>query len=394
MANLPKRIIAGLIGIGFIVGLAFAAGALLAYRGMGGTVGVGQAASVVIQEVNQGTTPAVSLVPVGSSTSVAGVVKGAAPAVVEINVEKMGQGRGGAFGFSGSPFQPFSGKARPQLMQGVGSGFVVAKNGYILTNDHVVNGATKIFVTLAGSGVNYPAKVVGASYALDLAVLKIDAGNNLPTLVLGSSGQMQPGDWVIAIGSPDGLEQTVTVGVISAKGRPMTIGNRTYLNLLQTDAAINPGNSGGPLLNVQGQVIGVNTAVNAGAQGIGFAISSATVESVLPRLLAGEKVVEPYLGVYVTDAGNVFSAAPAGVLVSGVVAGSPAAAAGLRKGDLIITFNGKTVTMGNDLVAATRAAQVGQTVQIQFIRAGKTVTVGVKLAAMPEGTLPPAKAGG
>lgn len=222
---------------------------------------------------------------VGPDT-VANIAKQAGPAVVKVDTLVQNRVRPND-PFLNNPFfrNFFGAQPQRQLQRELGSGFIIAKDGYILTNNHVVEGAQKITITLKGNKQEYTGRVVGADQELDLAVLKINAGNNLPALALGDSDQIKVGNWVVAIGSPYGLEDTVTVGVISAKGRPVQIGNSRFRNLLQTDASINPGNSGGPLLNLQGQVIGINTAINAQAQGIGFAIPSSTVKSVLNKLI-------------------------------------------------------------------------------------------------------------
>ncbi|WP_078060427.1 trypsin-like peptidase domain-containing protein [Desulfotomaculum copahuensis] len=233
--------------------------------------------------------------PIGTN-AVADIASQAGPAVVKIDTVLVSNSANNNPFFNDPFFQQFFGglpfQVQPQVEHGIGSGFIISKDGYILTNDHVINGAQKITVTIQGQPKPLPAKVVGADYALDLAVLKVNAGQPLPTLTLGNSDNMRTGDWVVAIGNPYGLDHTVTVGVISAKGRPINIGNRDYKNLLQTDASINPGNSGGPLLNMDGQVIGINTAVAEQAQGIGFAIPTSTVQQVLNQLMKGETVAQ------------------------------------------------------------------------------------------------------
>lgn len=172
-----------------------------------------------------------------------------------------------------------------------------------MTNQHVIENAASVTVQLNGKNDEIPARVVGQDRELDLAVLKIE-GDNYPVLKLGDSDKMKVGEWVIAIGQPYGLDHTVTAGVISATGRPITIGDRNYRNLIQTDAAINPGNSGGPLLNLRGEVIAINTAVNAKAQGIGFAIPTSTVSEVLKDLINGNPIVRPFLGISMSDINN------------------------------------------------------------------------------------------
>ncbi|MFA5384528.1 MAG: trypsin-like peptidase domain-containing protein [Eubacteriales bacterium] len=229
-----------------------------------------------------------------SSEVVANIVSSAGPAVVKIDTYTTRSVYVDPFfndpffrQFFGSPY----GQSQTQEEHGLGSGFIFSSNGYILTNDHVINGADRIKVTIQGYKNPLLATVVGEDYDLDLAVLKVQA-KNLPMLKLGDSNVTRVGNWVIAIGNPYGLDHTVTVGVISAKERPISAENRKYKNLLQTDASINPGNSGGPLLNLAGEVIGINTAV-AQAQGIGFAIPSKTANEVILGLISKGKVVKP-----------------------------------------------------------------------------------------------------
>jgi S1-C subfamily serine protease len=225
-----------------------------------------------------------------NSETVADIVSSAGPAVVKIDTVTTSSVQIDPF-FNDPFFRQFFGgpfnKPQPREEHGLGTGFIISSDGYILTNDHVINGADKITVTVQGYKNPLQASVIGADYDLDLAVLKVQA-KNLPSLKLGDSNKIRVGNWVIAIGNPYGLDHTVTVGVISAKGRPVTVENRNYKNLLQTDASINPGNSGGPLLNLAGEVIGINTAV-AQAQGIGFAIPSKTANDVIQQLITKGK---------------------------------------------------------------------------------------------------------
>lgn len=240
----------------------------------------------------------------GAPLGVADIVEKAGPAVVNVEAKvKVSSSQNQMF--SDPFFRQFFGQQFQVVPQdryetGIGTGFLISQDGYIITNQHVIDNASTVSVTLAGQKDKIAATVVGQDYDLDLAVLKI-SGSNYPTLPLGDSDKMRVGDGVIAIGEPYGLDHTVTTGVVSAKGRPITIEDRNYKNLIQTDAAINPGNSGGPLLNLQGEVIAINTAVNASAQGIGFAIPINTAQSVLQQLMKGEKVIRPYMGVRMTD---------------------------------------------------------------------------------------------
>jgi serine protease Do len=282
--NLKRNsLLVGAILLAFIAGIAFGGGVLFgSLRSNGNT-----ASTAALAAVNQQSVGKSSLTNVGPNT-ISDIVTKTTPAVVKIESTSTSQSQKPLLNV---PFfrEYFGGQgtAQPQTLQqtALGSGFIISKDGYILTNQHAVDGANDIQVTIVGQNNPVKAKLVGSDQSLDLAVLKVDVGNNLPYLKLGASDQMSVGDWVIAIGNPDGLDHTVTVGVIGAKERPITIEGQTYKNLLQTDASINPGNSGGPLINLSGEVIGINTAVNAQAQGIGFAIPSKTVQGVLQKLM-------------------------------------------------------------------------------------------------------------
>jgi Do/DeqQ family serine protease len=325
---------------------------------------------------------------------VADIVAQASPAVAKIETEAAVSERVPANPFFNDPFfRQFFGPEfglRPQtrVVRGLGSGFLVTPDGYILTNEHVIEGAQRVKVTLTGRDGALPARVVGQDRDLDLAVLKIDAGTDLPYLRLGNSDQIRVGDWVIAIGNPYGLDHTVTVGVVSAKGRPIQVQDRHYENLLQTDASINPGNSGGPLLDLQGEVIGINTAVEAQAQGIGFAIPSNTVSGVLRQLMEQGKIERPWLGVYLGQVTPEVAAylgldRPRGALVLQVLPNGPAAAAGLRRGDVILSFNGQDIVQAEQLVNAVANSKVGDVVPLTVWRNGTTVEVSVTLEAKP-----------
>ncbi|MDH7480025.1 MAG: trypsin-like peptidase domain-containing protein, partial [Syntrophomonadaceae bacterium] len=230
------------------------------------------------------------------------------------------------------------------------------------------------------------AHLVGSDSDLDLAVLKIEAAEELPFLEFGNSDQTRVGEWVIAIGNPYGLDHTVTVGVVSAKGRPVTVEDKNYRNLLQTDASINPGNSGGPLLNLQGKVVGINTAVNASAQGIGFAIPSNTAQGVLQEMISTGKVVHPWLGVVVGPITEDLAAAlgvkkDSGIIVRQVVSGSPAQKAGIRAGDIIQQFNGAIIRTPDELVDQIAASQVGSRAELAILRQGQTMKVSVTIGS-------------
>jgi serine protease Do len=256
----------------------------------------------------------------------------------------------------------------------LGSGFIINKEGYILTNDHVVRDAETIKVKLSNEKV-YDGKVVGADPKTDLAVVKINASEDLPVAVLGDSGKLEVGQWAIAIGNPFGLSRTVTVGVVSATGRS-GMGIETYEDFIQTDAAINPGNSGGPLLNIYGEVIGINTAIVAAGQGIGFAIPINMAKNIIPQLIKTGSVTRGWLGVSIQtiteDLARSFGLKSAqGVLVSEVMAGSPAAKAGIAQGDVIVSFAGKTVTDVRQLQRLVAETPVGKKIEVHVIRSGK-----------------------
>ncbi|HBV97228.1 MAG TPA: peptidase S1 [Desulfotomaculum sp.] len=321
--------------------------------------------------------------PVGSG-SIADIVDKTSPAVVEIRTTT--QSGSSRDPFASDPFfRQFFGNripfdSGPRTSVGMGSGFIISEDGYILTNDHVVEGATQIEVIMTGKDQPIPAKLVGSDAELDLAVLKISGQNDLPTLQLGDSNSVRVGEWAIAIGNPQGLDHTVTVGVISAKGRPITVENKQYKNLLQTDASINPGNSGGPLLNMSGQVIGINTAVNASAQGIGFAIPTSTVKPVLDTLINNGKISRPWLGVYIQSLNREIADylkldRTEGALVTSVVEGGPAAAAGIVEGDVITEIDHQSVATPGDLTGLVEKMKPDQKVVAVVYREGKKMLI-------------------
>jgi serine protease Do len=280
-----------------------------------------------------------------------------------------------------------------QVRESLGSGFIVDPKGYIITNNHVIEKADKIYVKLSTDPDNQdegrPARVIGVDKATDLAVIKIDTSVPLPTVKLGNSEMAQVGDWVEAIGSPFALSQTVTAGIISAKHRTIEPGaSGQFQHFIQTDAAINPGNSGGPLLNMDGEVIGVNTAIytqSAGYQGIGFAMPSNTVVEVYNDLIsAGHKVTRGSIGIRfnqgLSGAVNRVYGFKNGVLVQQIVHGGPADKAGLRAGDIITTIDGRQIKDGDDLVNEITSRRPGSSIRLGYSRDGKqldtTVTIG------------------
>jgi len=272
---------------------------------------------------------------------------------------------------------PFGGQ---QAQRAQGSGFVYDSNGRIITNQHVVDGATSISVRF-WNGKTYKAELVGSDPSTDLAVIKVDAPASVLTpLVLADSNAVAVGDNVVAIGSPFGLENTVTSGIVSALHRQMTSPNNFSIDdSIQTDAAINHGNSGGPLLNAQGQVIGVNAQIESdsgGNDGVGFAIPSNTVKSIVSELISTGKAEHAYLGVSVETAN-------ASVRITEVRTGTPAADAGLQSGDRIVSVDGKRIVSGDGLTSAISAKKPGDTVSITYSRGGQSHTVKIELASRP-----------
>ena len=336
-------------------------------------------------------TEGMSLPGVGHNT-IAEIVEYSSPAVVKIETivredsDDLMLNDPFFYHFFGDQFAPL-----PQERTGLGSGFIISKEGYILTNEHVIDGAEEIYVNIKGYEQPVPARVIGADFDLDLAVLKIDPLPDLPILKLGRSEDVKVGEWVIAIGSPYGLEDTVTVGVISAKERPVNVQDRHYEHLLQTDASINPGNSGGPLLNLKGEVIGINTAVNIQAQGIGFAIPTSTVKAVLDQLIENGRVIRPWLGVHIqTVTPRIVShfglKYDYGVMVFEVQENSPAHKVGIVPGDVIISIDGVKVTTAEEVVNVIQSKQVGDVLKIKLVdRNGQKREVLVALTERPVG---------
>jgi serine protease Do len=324
--------------------------------------------------------------PVGSSTfaKLAETVK---PAVINVSVQSKG-GRTPLEEFYGEEyFKRFFGDA-PERMprRGLGSGVIIDPAGIALTNAHVVDKATEIEVVTV-DGAKHKAKVLGVDTKTDLAVLKLDDGKRkFPFLRLGDSNETQVGDWVMAVGSPFGLQATVTVGIISAKARQ--IGAGPYDDFLQTDAAINPGNSGGPLVNMRGEVVGINTAIVRGGSGIGFAIPASMAKRISSQLLADGKVTRGWLGVAIQpltpELAESFDAkGRKGALISSVTPDSPAARAGLKSGDIVLEFNGQKVEGPSELARVVAMAPPGQTAKITVWRDRQPRTLEVKLDEMP-----------
>ncbi len=336
-----------------------------------------------------------------TSQAIAEIVKEAMPAVVFVQVEKTIEQGPSPFGqdpfgmFNDPFFQRFFG---PQLRQrprkfkqrGQGSGFIISKDGYILTNNHVVGEADSISVKLA-DGRKFKAKVIGKDPQSDVAVIKIDA-KDLPVLPLGNSDALQVGEWVIAIGNPFGLTQTVTVGVVSAKGRSR-LGITDYEDYIQTDAAINPGNSGGPLINIHGEAIGINSAIfsrSGGYMGIGFAIPINMAKAVKDQLIKNGKVVRGWLGVVIQEIDEDLAKSfglkkTEGVLISEVAENSPAKKAGLKSGDIILEMNGHKVYDIGELRNKIALTPPGTKVNFLILREDKKKKVTVTIEEKPGG---------
>lgn len=334
---------------------------------------------------------------VGFPQSFSQLAKQVTPAVVNISTTSTIMAPGNPFkqffGQNEDPFGDFyrhffdNFPDRKMKRQSLGSGFIVDKEGYIITNNHVVDGADKIIVKLS-DGKEYTAKVIGRDSKTDLALIKISPLlKDMPVLPLGDSDSAQVGDWVLAVGNPFGLEHTVTQGIISASGR--VIGSGPYDNFLQTDAPINPGNSGGPLVNMKGEVIGINTAIVASGHGIGFAIPSNTAKTVIAQLRDKGKVIRGWMGVSIQSVTPALATAfglekPVGALVADLVSGGPAEKGGIKRGDIIISFDGKAVKSSSDLPWLVAETPVGKTVDVKALCQGKEIDYKVKVEEMTE----------
>ncbi len=280
----------------------------------------------------------------------------------------------------------FDGPGFEAPQKSLGSGFIINSDGYIITNNHVIEGADEIQVQINGKQ-KYDAKIVGSDPKTDVAVIKVNA-TNLPAATLGDSDKITVGDWVMAVGNPFGLDHTVTAGIVSAKGR--VIGAGPYDDFIQTDASINPGNSGGPLFNLQGEVVGVNTAIVASGQGIGFAIPINMAKDLVPQLISKGKVTRAWLGVGIQDITPELAKSfklpdETGALVSNVFPNSPAEKGGIKSGDVIRTFEGQPIKESHDLPALVAKQPVGKTVAMTALRDGKEVPLQVTLGEMEKG---------
>ena len=330
------------------------------------------------------------------------LAKEVSPAVVNITTSKTMKspfgGRGKRKGGRMDPdnpmnefFEKFFGQMpRKHKNRGLGTGFIINAKGYILTNNHVVEDADEVKVRLSDDR-ELTAKVIGADPKTDVALIKVETKDDLPVAPLGDSDKLEVGDWVVAIGNPFGLHHTVTQGILSAKGRrgiAPSGRDLPYADFLQTDASINPGNSGGPLLNLKGEVIGINTAINAAGQGIGFAIPVNMVKVLVPQLRERGRVVRSWIGIHIQPVSRELARSfglsePHGALVAEVVPGAPGAKAGLQAGDVILGFNSHVIRKHNDLPWLASTAGVGSKVALKVMRQGQEVALTMTLSEQP-----------
>ena len=331
--------------------------------------------------------------PVGS-TLFRGLAEKLSPAVVNVKPMKKVTKTYGNFPYGNSPYgmprmtppqmRPHGSKEFRQ--RGEGSGFIIHKDGYILTNAHVIENSDSVQIALSTGGL-FKGKLIGMDKVADLALIKIDSPDPLPVIPLGSSKELKPGDWVMAIGSPFGLDLTVTVGIVSAKGR--SLGATPYDDFIQTDTPINPGNSGGPLINTHGEVVGINTAVMQMGQGLGFSLPVDLAKKLIPELKTNGKVTRSWLGVSVqditlADKESLKLGVDQGSLVREVVVDSPAYKAGLKMNDVIVEFDGRTINNSRKLPKEVVYTPAGKEISIKLVREGTTIAVDAILQPFPE----------
>jgi len=327
-------------------------------------------------------------------TGFSAIAKEVSPSVVNVSVSRTVKNSFHGFDFFGdSPFDDFFDFRVPEneeyLIEGAGSGVIVSKDGYILTNNHVVEGAEEITVRTF-DGKSYEAKLIGTDPRTDLAVIKVDDAN-LPAAELGDSDEIQVGEWVLAIGNPFQLSHTVTAGIVSAKGRA-NVGLADYEDFIQTDAAINPGNSGGALVNLDAEVVGINTAIasNTGVySGVGFAIPINMAKAIMEQLIKTGKVTRGWLGLYIQPVTPELKEqfdlpGEDGALVSEVVDGGPSDAAGLERGDVVVEFDGTHIKDVNQLRMMAAGTEIGKKVKVKVIRDGREKTFTVNIEELPE----------
>lgn len=334
----------------------------------------------------------------GSANLIADVAEDIAPSVVNIDVKKANKTAMTAspfnddffqrfFGLQPSPFQQQMPQRMP-IIRGNGSGVVISNEGHILTNNHVVNGAEEIDVTL-NDGRKFTAKVIGRDTFSDLAIIKMDGATNLKPAVLGTSGNLRPGEWVIAVGSPLGFDHTVTLGIVSALSRQVPDIN-SNVEFIQTDAAINPGNSGGPLVNLNGEVIGINTAIAGSGQNIGFAIPVDTAKKIVTDLISNGHVTRPWIGISMAELKPDLAKSLGipenikGVIVAQVMPNSPSFRAGFQQGDIIQRINGKAVNTPKEIQDLVRSKPIHSEFNIQILRNGQMNAVTLRTETLPD----------
>jgi serine protease Do len=324
--------------------------------------------------------------------SFADLAEKVAPSVVNLTISK--KVKGAIFHFP-SPFRPgdpfgdsfkgFEQTPVPRTERGVGSGVIISSDGYVLTNNHVVADADEIAVRLLDKR-KFKGKVIGRDPKTDLALVKVDSDEPLPAAVLGDSDAARVGDWVVAVGNPFGLDHTVTAGIVSAKGRTLA---GAYDDFIQTDASINPGNSGGPLLNLQGEVIGINAQIMAVGRGIGFAIPVNLAKKIVPDLKTKGHVARGWLGVGIQDltpemARHFGLENEKGALVASVTSGGPADKAGIRRADVIVSYDGKPIRESHDLPILVASTKIGERVEVKVLRDGKPRVFKVEIGRLAE----------
>ena len=328
-------------------------------------------------------------------TATVEAVQQVGPSVVNITTERQVTRRNPFSSFRGDPFfdrffNDFFEPRTPETVQNLGSGVLIDEERHVLTNEHVINRADRIFVTLS-DGRKYEANVIGADPNNDIAILKIISTDQLPWVKPGKSSDLMVGEPVIAIGNPFGLSNTVTTGVLSATNRSIRSNDQVFHGFLQTDASINPGNSGGPLLNAEGTLIGINTAIYNGAEGIGFAIPIDVAKRVVRELITHGEVSPVWFGLRVQDIDKALQEAlelpteKNGALINEVHPKSPARRAGLKRGDVLLRFDGQLVHGGRELFEIFQRVTVGQRVRIEYWRDGMRLTTHAKAAALPQG---------
>ena len=377
MTSTAARIVLGAL-VGCVLGLVLTASGALERVGLRGPRPSPSAAATLPSIGEEG------------HSSFALLARRAAPGVVNVHTSKTvvrSPVRPPFPGLFGNPFGRYSAPtAREVRVPSLGTGFIISADGYIVTNNHVVDGVDTIDVMFS-DGSEASAAIVGQDPKTDLALIRVANRQDLHALPLGDSDAILPGDWVIAIGNPFGLGQTVTVGIVSAKGRD--IGQAPYDDLIQTDAAINPGNSGGPLLNTAGEVIGINTLISPDANTIGFALPINLAKEIVPQLQASGRVIRGFLGVKVqpltAEIAAVFGLpGREGALIRHVEPGGPAESGGLRRGDVIVGYRGQRVRRIRDLPRAVSRTAVGSEVDVEIIREGSPHTVTVRIAELPD----------